>query len=472
MADFIPGEGYRLDIIAADETTIVDSWAGQIKGDVVAVDGNIMVDVNSGKIYGPMIGNIEDIDGTTLFDADLRIFKTDIIGDVKDSYGNLIVDSDLGTVTATVIGNIVDNDGNIIVDVSTKAIEAESIHGTFYGDLIGNVTTDSVISGTFTGDFNGTGYGEFFGEFTGSVTGNVKGDVTGDVTGNVTGNLLGEILADENTSLMSPPEPNYPQWNWLGGISHPIQPAENDIAKGPIIVIGAERSDSALRAHIQSYDGSPVVMLDIQGGSPYNAVFHGKLRGDVFDNDDNYIIYKDYEGITLTSPTGKLKLGSSADNQIDVDIRANKLIKRIPVDNGAAGEKFMAFRGRSDQPEAVRPLDYFGSQEVYVYNGTKFSMGGTYGFISDPDYAVNPESDCYPAGFVISLSNGTKFPKENLDNMLEFRSDGSLKVKTFHAKGTTFSERDSMTPKEGMIIFNKNSKKFQGYTGTEWVDLH
>jgi len=29
-----------------------------------------------------------------------------------------------------------------------------------------------------------------------------------------------------------------------------------------------------------------------------------------------------------------------------------------------------------------------------------------------------------------------------------------------------------MTAEEGMIIFNKNSKKFQGFTGIEWVDLH
>jgi len=55
---------------------------------------------------------------------------------------------------------------------------------------------------------------------------------------------------------------------------------------------------------------------------------------------------------------------------------------------------------------------------------------------------------------------------------LEFNNKGVLTVPVVKAAGTTFTARDSMTAEEGMIIFNKNSKKFQGFTGIEWVDLH
>jgi hypothetical protein len=68
------------------------------------------------------------------------------------------------------------------------------------------------------------------------------------------------------------------------------------------------------------------------------------------------------------------------------------------------------------------------------------------------------------------LSNGNDRHNDN-PLRLEYKHDGSLKVKTFWASGTTFSERDGMSPKEGMIIFNKNSKKFEGYNGTSWVEL-
>jgi hypothetical protein len=36
----------------------------------------------------------------------------------------------------------------------------------------------------------------------------------------------------------------------------------------------------------------------------------------------------------------------------------------------------------------------------------------------------------------------------------------------------TTTERDALVATEGMLIFNTTVKKFQGYTGTAWVDLH
>lgn len=467
MTEFIPGEGYRLDIITADDTVIVDSWAGQIKADVIAADGSVQVDTASGKIYGPLIGNIEDITGQVVYDADNNEFKTDVVGDVKNSTGNIIVDTDLGIVNASVFGNLISPSGDVIVDANTKIIEADSIHGTFYGDLVGSVLGDSDFTGNFVGDFSGTGSGDFSGTFTGDIA----GDVTGNVIGNVTGNLIGKVMLDESNSLMSEPDDLHNQWDWLGGIAHPLDDP-NSTANGPIIVLGEERWQSALKGHVQHYDGTPVLMLDVIGESSYKAQFHGKLRGDVFDADDNYLLMSDSEGVVVTSPRGRLKLGSDDTHSIDVEIKANKIRKKMPIDNSEPNEITYAFRGQSNAPLAVQPLDLLNGSSVHVYNGERYSIGGIWGFIADPDRQVNKESDAYPAGFIVSVSDGVKPPKENLNNALEFRADGSLKVKTLHARGTTFSERDAVPGQEGMIIFNKNSKKFQGFTGTEWVDLH
>ena len=471
MADFIPGEGYRLDIIAADETTIVDSWAGQIKGDVVAVDGSIMVDVNSGKIYGPMIGNIEDIDGTIKYDADLGIFKTDLVGDVKDVNGNIVVDADLGVLNGSVIGDVIATDGNVIVDATSKIIDADAIHGTFYGDLVGNVSTEGSISGTFVGDFNGTGYGEFFGDFTGNVTGNLNGDVVGNLTGNVEGNLIGRLMIDETTTLTSPPDENHNQWSFLGGVGHPIDNPE-DYCNGPIIKIGAERWQSSLRGHIEHYDGTPVLWLDHLGGSAHKAQFYGKVRGPVADKDDNQVLFTDDEGVHLVSISGKLCIGSMTDYVVnEIEHRAGQITNYVPIDNSRPMNINYSSRGENNAPLAVQPFDLVYSNNTYAHNGDGYVSAGSIAFAVDPDANVTTSSAGIKSGFIVSLSDGDKTHTQNL-NRLEFSSDGALKVKTFHASGTTFSERDSMTPKEGMIIFNKNSKKFQGYTGTEWVDLH
>jgi hypothetical protein len=36
----------------------------------------------------------------------------------------------------------------------------------------------------------------------------------------------------------------------------------------------------------------------------------------------------------------------------------------------------------------------------------------------------------------------------------------------------TTSQRNALTAAEGMIIFNTSDDKFQGYTGSTWVNLH
>lgn len=271
MADFIPGESYRLDVVGADGDVLVDSWTSQLKASVVSKGGAIQVDVDTGKVYGPLIGDIEDIDGTVLFDSTANTFKTNLIGEVLDIEGNTILDPEAALFNGDITGSVIDGFGQTIVDTANRSIDADAIYGTFYGDLIGSVSSDSTLFGAFSGDFNGSHYGDFYGDLTGNVTGTVTGDVVGNVTGVVTGSLIGEIMADATTSLMSPPDENHNQHNWLGGIAHPVAPAENAVARGPIIVLGNNRNESALRGHVQHFDGRQIVTADIQGGSPWVA---------------------------------------------------------------------------------------------------------------------------------------------------------------------------------------------------------
>ncbi len=65
-------------------------------------------------------------------------------------------------------------------------------------------------------------------------------------------------------------------------------------------------------------------------------------------------------------------------------------------------------------------------------------------------------------------------PSSTADNFAIYTNSG--KVRFGDRVETTQSIKVGMdtgsAPEEGMIRFNKTTKKFQGYTGTEWVDLH
>jgi hypothetical protein len=54
---------------------------------------------------------------------------------------------------------------------------------------------------------------------------------------------------------------------------------------------------------------------------------------------------------------------------------------------------------------------------------------------------------------------------------LRITNKGVISSTAFKAKPVTSSQRDSLNAAEGTIVFNSETKKFQGYNGSAWVDL-
>lgn len=465
MPDFIPGEQYRLDILGADDSVIVDSWNSQIKADTISKEGVIQVDTTTGKLYGPFVGNIEDYDGSIVFDLDLRKFDTDIRGNVFDSDGTIVVDADLKMANVDITGNVFGRDGDVMVNATTRSIQADSIYGEFYGELIGSVRSDSTIFGTVNGDFSGTSYGDHFGNFDGVHLGTFTGDLTGNVTGAVFGNVTGHLLKNETTPLTTSTEMGD---FWVGGVAHPDSAA----GLGPVILPGVSREDATLIAHIAHYDGTDVLRLAAGGtvDPAPRAMFFGKFVGDVVDSNDNLILRCGNNGIVSLTAPNVVSIGDS--DSVDVNIHSRTVIKEHAVQNGQSVEQFNSYRGTKENKLPVQQGDLIYSVSANAWDGVDYKVAGALGFVAHPDIAHNTANNFYPGGFGISVSKGTNVPSLNDANSLRFDGNGVLSVPVFKAKGTTFSQRDSMTPEEGMIIFNKNSKKFQGYTGSSWVDLH
>lgn len=463
MADFIPGEAYRLDVVGADESVLVDSWTSQIKASVVAKDGTLQVDVDTGKIFGPMIGDVLNIDGNTVLDTVAGTLTADVFGDVLDNEGNIIVDVGLGIVNANITGNVVDPVGGLVVDATNRTIDADAIYGTFYGDLIGNVTTESTMFGTFSGDFNGSHYGEFFGPLTGDITGNLTGDAIGNFTGVLTGSLIGEVMADANTSLMSPPNEEHNQYNWLGGISHTAPEVDGDIARGPIVVLGDTRADSALRGHVQHYDGRNVLQLDVLGGSAWPAAFTGKLKGDHYSSDDKSLIsYTTSNGQLNVNSYGIMTFDANNGNS-DIELIANNISFNVK-----GPQTVRSFNGTWENKTAILPDDCLLQFDALGFDGNGWRQGGGFG-IYVADEPINDTA--YKTYFGVALSDGVNGPAANESKGLIFDSAGVLRTPIAKLGSTTFAQRDSMTPEAGMIIFNSSNNRFQGFNGTTWVDL-
>ena len=471
MTDFIPGSAYRLDIITADQTVIVDSHQGQIKASVVDTGGVILVDVDTGKLYGTLIGTIEDVEGNTILSSTGNLTGS-VTGSVYDDDGALAFNGETGTVIANVVGDVMDSEGDIIINTGARSIIADSITGTFYGDLTGTISADSVIYGTFNGDFNGTSYGDFFGDTTGTHTGSVIGDVVGDLTGDVVGSLTGELLAihpGDSTATRLTGHNNtggYDQWEFYGGLAHPVYPAEDAVARGPIVNIGATRADTEVRANLNHYDGTPVMRLSLESSPTHKADFIGRLVGAVAydtqgDDGITNIISGESNGTLISGVNDKINIGGEED---EVNIIADSLsIQTDSIDS-------LAHRGSNTNKTALLNNDELLSIESWGWNGTEYKKGGMFGFKVDgtPDAAGNT----IPTGFGVQLSTSANTHVTNIANRLEFNNKGTLEVPVFKARGTTFADRDSMAAEAGMILFNTSNNKFQGYDGTSWVDLH
>jgi hypothetical protein len=480
MADFIPGEAYRLDIVGADESTIVDSWQGVIKADVVSNEGLIQVDVSTGKLYGPLVGDIHDPEGNVVYNSSERLLKADISGSVYDNSGaTKLIDGIAGKITGPVYGNVVDSEGTSIVDAVNRTVTAQTFTGDLYGDVYGSITSEGVIYGTFSGDFNGTSYGEFFGNSVGEHTGDVIGDVTGNVTGVVFGRLDGTVTVtwteEEGPVPLHGWNPQFNQHEFLGGIGSPHMPAEGETARGPVLIVGENREETALRANVIHYNGQEIIKLHTEidpAATTAPATIRGQLEGTVIwedpINECQDVLSCSAQGTVLHAVNGVVTIGGYITDAIDCDV--NIFADAVTVET-SADEEFLnvkKYNGTVNAKTAVSTDNPLAIISGEGYNGSDFVTGGLFGIYAD----AAPTDTYVESKFVVSLPKGNDNHDHTNPRRLSFDGDGVLTVPVFKARGTTFADRDSMIAEAGMIIFNVNTSKFQGFTGSNWVDLH
>jgi hypothetical protein len=481
MTDFIPGDSYRIDIVGADSTLIIDSWLSQIKANVVNRDGVIQVDTTFGKLYGPLIGNIENDEGDILFNSDSRTVHMDVVGNVKDTNNNVIVDVNRSLLKGNLEGNIVNSVGDIIYDAGTSTLIVDRIVGDVYGTHNGEVNLVGTITGSFAGDLTGNSTGLHLGNVQGNVVGNLTGDIVtenGDMilegsSGVLHGDLKGSIVRPDN---------NEPVLTWNETLEHHVfrSGIEHPDSHAPILKFTNNDQETSFRGNIEYFDATPVLELSRWEGTDKPSVlatFMGNVIGEVFAGEDQPVLTVNEGQVRLEGgATGEINIGYNATETLEVyaDNISFKL-QSNPVNTSNLGQiNYFAFNGDHENKLPLNPGDHMAVFTTHAYDGIAYKIGGGMGFYANTEIEPDPDLEIYPTDFAITLSDGRNLPSAFWDNPtgLNFNGAGVLSVPIFKAKGHTEADLTDVSAEEGMIIFNTSTRKFQGYDGSNWVNLN
>lgn len=134
--------------------------------------------------------------------------------------------------------------------------------------------------------------------------------------------------------------------------------------------------------------------------------------------------------------------------------------------------KFETSRTSLSTPAVVQSNDFLSGLLLHGYNGTLQKL--TVAFGGQVDGAINAGN--VPGAFVVLTKSDT-----GTDNYMKFDSTGKLNAPIVAASKAiqqpVYADaiaRDAAitTPAAGMMVFMSDTSKFQGYTGSAWVDLH
>jgi hypothetical protein len=279
------------------------------------------------------------------------------------------------------------------------------------GQIVGPVNTSSIIS-------SGNIVGDLVGDVTGSVTGSVVGDTTGthygDVVGSVTGDLVGSVFADDSTQLLDAIT------GTVNGrivsettitVRNPAAAPVNSILIQGLSADGATGPKIRTEAHRSNLDTpDPVV-----GGTTGDAMMD--LHGFGWDG-------------TQQTLGGQIKIAVDLDETVSNGIVPGRILL---IPQSTSGSVTAA--------------------QVLTWNSKgRLGLG-----INRPDTVLHVVGD---AKITTDLAVEGTATIEELDV-------GSYMM----AARNTTAERDALTAMNGMMIYNTDTNKFQGYENGSWVNL-
>ena len=323
---------------------------------------------------------------------------------------------------------------NIVGDDSTILVDTDS--NTFTGDLKGNVIASDdefivdyiakVVRADLIGNVNGNANGNHTGTFIGAIT----------ATGTLHGEVNGSIFADDSSLLVDAIS------SQIVGTVNNITTTSSTYAQGANVRIGDNNDGNTITLQTNATSsqliittadtgGLVVVPRPLQVGSSSALVADGSLRV-----------------ITGTANAAGIALSGHFDG------------------TGNTISAISRSRGTKAVPTAILNGDGLGSYLLTGYNGTAYRIaGGIKGTV-----AGTPQSLYVPANVELFVANSSG----GADVVL--RANYAQKVTELLGPmklvPLTAAEITALTPEEGMVVFNNDSKIAQVYANSGWRDMN
>lgn len=428
---------------------------GATAGGVISVLGsgslNEVVDDTTPQLGGDLDINTHDITGTGNINITGSITATSFVGDGSGLTG-------VGSSSGPFIGDLT---GSVFSDNSTLLVDAQN--NIFYGNLEGNVIGNT--TGIHTGDVNGSIFADNSTLIVDGINNTLRGE---SVIGNL--NDINFITATRITTLATAPseyalrvQASFDSANTTDSFGMLISRSRGTLASPSALVVGDPFGDIIWNDFANNASGARILgRVDPDGTvaagiSPGRLEFHTAGNTGVmiprgwFESAGTFVTLGIHNGRT-TAPTG-IPFYSLSNSNVTSD--GPRLLMRRS-------------RGTFDAPLTVVNGDAlhritFGAHDGTSYLDTAFITARVDGTVST---AVVPTSiDIKTTNSAGTVGTNATF---RTDKHTQF--SGAVKLAVY--ADDTARDAAVTAPEAGMMIFNTTLTKFQGYTGSAWVDLN
>lgn len=384
-------------------------YDSQIKLSIVGNNSSLLVDHQNNRLAGDLYGgDLYKLDGTQLVDTSTSTIKNMTI---QASDGTTAYNPTTKLFTGDIIGNF---QGDIFDSGLSKVFDKTS--GLWLGDMQGDVfssTDDSTkILDAFNGVFNGTVAGRLVGTMNGSVFGEDSSLLVDGINSKITGQVSTQLgVLAGNIKMTSGSSKN-------------------------IMFLQQNAESNYLTITTENTSGGIVLARSTQVGG-------ANASGDAY-----------FTNFNDNTSTGVMHIRTTNSN-----------------DTAASGGGIGVLRSRGTKaaPTAIQSGDQLGGFYSAGYNGTAYKGAAGLRVIA----SGTPTANHVPSNVELIVTDNSG----NQETVL--RVAQTEKVATFYGPiqlkvVADDSARDTAVtaPAAGMIIFNSTGTKFQGYTGSAWVDLN
>lgn len=178
---------------------------------------------------------------------------------------------------------------------------------------------------------------------------------------------------------------------------------------------------------------------------------------------------------TINSPEDKLTINTK--EGVDIVTTEDTPARFVAAYNGGKKSKLEihTVRGSIENPEVLHPGDFGVKLNFSTYfekNGR--DIGKTLAtLIPQMDPEANKHENAPASNLALLVNAGDGLGDLLNDYMIwAFEKNGALDSKIFQCMPQSKDAIEKIKPKNGMLIYNEETHKFQGYANGVWVDLH